>query len=544
MTDQPPPAEPAPLSALLVEAAGWIDASATEVSGGAKAERVLALDALIDQLRLEQVRSLGAFDADGTWASDGARTAAGWMAARGCTSRGRVACLIARARDLQDADAVEQAWRSGRIGEEVAFALLRARSAHTELFDEYVDDLLGWLDGLRVDHALAAVRHWRNIAENTSAAEAEEGADGSGDPDDAIPSDPVAENRVGLHQSFAGRWLFEGDFDEVTGAEIQERAKAWIDRQFQQGTYRADDGMVYSQRMAAAIAALTERGAIEGQTQHQGPRPSVTLHLDGKTLAGEPCDDVADAMSRQCNLSDGTPVPRATAERLLCTCRLTATIDRISPFGTVEIVGITDLLRDATAHQRKALAARDGGCVFPGCEAPPAWCDAHHLLPWDDGGTTQLENLVLLCKHHHHAVHEGGWTLWRAIDGRLYLTKPDGTLVPVAPHGQKILPDVPAPAPPSPAPRRRGELRFLTPRERAARIAERERRQRGAATGEGTPAEQRPTIALAPEPAPEQELDERRPPAPPPPPTRGPGVFGPQHRNERRQPPQHGPPAA
>jgi hypothetical protein len=544
-----------------LDAAAWIDSSAVDLSGGAKADRVLALGELIDQLRLEQVRSLGAFDVDGTWAADGARTAAGWVGARASLSRGRAAHLIGRASDLRSAESVELAWRSGRIGEEVAFALLRARTVHPALFDEQVPDLLGWLDGLRVDHALVAVRHWMQIAENTRAAEREEGADGSGDPDDATPSDPAAENRVGLHQSFQGRWTLDGDYDAITGAEINERIKAWIDRQFQQGTYRSDDGMSYSQRVAAAIDALTERGALEGQTRHQGPRPSVSLHLDGKTLSGQPCEDVADAMRRQSNLSDGTPVSRATAERLLCNGRLTATIERIGPFGTVEIEGITELLRDATAHQRKALAVRDGGCVFPGCGAPPDWCAAHHLLPWDDGGVTLLENLALLCKHHHHLVHEGGWTLWRATDGLLYLNRPDGTAVPVPPHGQQVLADAPVPIAPSPPPRRPGELRFLTARERAARIAEREGRQREASS-EPLPLDHRCTLGLVPEledettqagPHPgsghgpegrsapcagEQPSEES------PPPTRGRGVFGPQGRAERRLPHRHGPPAA
>jgi hypothetical protein len=60
--------------------------------------------------------------------------------------------------------------------------------------------------------------------------------------------------------------------------------------------------------------------------------------------------------------------------------------------------------------QRTALAVRDGACVFPGCERPLAWCEAHHLRHWLHGGPTDLANLALLCRAHHRAVHEGGWT--------------------------------------------------------------------------------------------------------------------------------------
>jgi HNH endonuclease len=80
--------------------------------------------------------------------------------------------------------------------------------------------------------------------------------------------------------------------------------------------------------------------------------------------------------------------------------------------------------RTITPAQRQALAVRDGGCVFPGCSRPLAWCDGHHLVHWLDGGPTDLANLVLLCRAHHRAVHEGGWRLARGPDGGVTATPP------------------------------------------------------------------------------------------------------------------------
>jgi hypothetical protein len=80
--------------------------------------------------------------------------------------------------------------------------------------------------------------------------------------------------------------------------------------------------------------------------------------------------------------------------------------------------------RVVSAAQRVALVVRDGGCAVVGCERPPAWCEAHHLVHWLHGGPTDLENLVLLCRAHHRAVHEGGWRLGRDPDGRLTATPP------------------------------------------------------------------------------------------------------------------------
>jgi hypothetical protein len=72
--------------------------------------------------------------------------------------------------------------------------------------------------------------------------------------------------------------------------------------------------------------------------------------------------------------------------------------------------------------QRAALAVRDGGCVFPGCDRPLSWCDAHHLWHWIDGGPTDLGNLAMVCRAHHRRVHEEGWQLTRGPDGRFTAT--------------------------------------------------------------------------------------------------------------------------
>jgi hypothetical protein len=67
--------------------------------------------------------------------------------------------------------------------------------------------------------------------------------------------------------------------------------------------------------------------------------------------------------------------------------------------------------RFAIPAQRQALAVRDGGCIAPGCHAPPEWSEAHHLTPWEQGGRTDIDNLVLLCRTHHTAHHAGAYDL-------------------------------------------------------------------------------------------------------------------------------------
>jgi hypothetical protein len=103
--------------------------------------------------------------------------------------------------------------------------------------------------------------------------------------------------------------------------------------------------------------------------------------------------------------------------------------------------------RVVSPAQRIALVVRDGGCVFPDCDRPPGWCEAHHLVHWLDGGPTDLPNLALLCRAHHRAVHEGGWRLQRDPDGRFAATPPP------PPHRRH--PDPRHPHPRHPHPRRR-----------------------------------------------------------------------------------------
>ena len=102
--------------------------------------------------------------------------------------------------------------------------------------------------------------------------------------------------------------------------------------------------------------------------------------------------------------------------------------------GNGQVLDLGRTNRTVSPAQRKALIVRDGGCIFPGCDRPASWCDAHHIIHWLDSGPTDLWNLCLLCSAHHHIVHDGGWRL-RHLDplseqgtgnGRIGFTDPQG----------------------------------------------------------------------------------------------------------------------
>jgi len=76
-------------------------------------------------------------------------------------------------------------------------------------------------------------------------------------------------------------------------------------------------------------------------------------------------------------------------------------------------------------RQRTVIAARDGGCLAPGCERPPSWCEVHHIHEFAKGGETSVDDGVLLCRHHHMLMHNNGWRIDRRADGYSLIPPPE-----------------------------------------------------------------------------------------------------------------------
>lgn len=101
-----------------------------------------------------------------------------------------------------------------------------------------------------------------------------------------------------------------------------------------------------------------------------------------------------------------------TAERHICEAGTVPVL-----FDGKQVVDVGRELRLFTKRQRIGLAARDGGCRFPGCDRPPSWCEAHHINEWyRDHGRTDVADGVLLCRHHHLLVHNNDWRVIRQGD--------------------------------------------------------------------------------------------------------------------------------
>ncbi len=160
----------------------------------------------------------------------------------------------------------------------------------------------------------------------------------------------------------------------------------------------AADTRSVAQRRADALVLLCER-CRGGELPTSRPVAGVEAVFDHDGL--------------RCEIEGFGPVPTSTVERLLCDCAL----GRVVMKGRSHLLDLGRRTRTVPDRLRRAIVLRDEHCQFPGCRAPAAWCDAHHLVWWTRGGATSLDNCTLLCRRHHVAVHEGGWKLERGPNG-------------------------------------------------------------------------------------------------------------------------------
>ena len=130
-------------------------------------------------------------------------------------------------------------------------------------------------------------------------------------------------------------------------------------------------------------------------------------------------------------LGDGSPLTTTAFTRLACDAQLRRLL--LDPAGVpAELGRATRIVPPAL---RKQIALRDGGCRYPGCPRGPAYCDAHHVVFWRHGGATAASNLVLLCRYHHHLVHDRAHQLTLRGDGTVRVTRPDGRTLNGTPRG-------------------------------------------------------------------------------------------------------------
>ncbi|MEN8376811.1 MAG: DUF222 domain-containing protein, partial [Gemmatimonadota bacterium] len=253
-----------------------------------------------------------------------------------------------------------------------------------------------------------------------------------------------------------GMYVVRGRLDPEVGAALMRAVEAASDALFRgERTADLDDETLPEQRRADAVGLVAERALAAGfgdgpVSGSRAERYQVVLHVEEEALK----DPVSQAALHPAHVSaetsppsrplseleDGTRVAAETSRRLSCD----ASVVRVTRAGasragearsaegaTGPILDVGRRTRATPPSLRRALEARDRGCRFPGCGG--RFTDAHHVEHWADGGETRLENLVLLCRRHHRAVHEGRAMVCRGADDAVAFFMPDGRVLHDAP---------------------------------------------------------------------------------------------------------------
>ena len=195
-----------------------------------------------------------------------------------------------------------------------------------------------------------------------------------------------------------------GKFDPISASILKSKIGHFVEAMFHSGDKEVPvDVMPWIEpndhRQAQALIALVN-GASESVSDVPA-RAEIVVHVDLETLrhglhAGGTCRTAL-----------GADLPVETVRRLACEAEiLPVVLD-----GRSVPIDVGRSKRLATVHQRRALEAIHPTCAIPDCEVIFDHCNVHHIDYWENGGSTDLNNMVPLCSRHHHAAHEGGWKL-------------------------------------------------------------------------------------------------------------------------------------
>jgi hypothetical protein len=223
--------------------------------------------------------------------------------------------------------------------------------------------------------------------------------------------DGAERNRLELIDCEGGFLAMHGFFDPVAAATIKTAVLPFA--KFS----GARDTRSRQRRLADALVEVASHaldlGAVPGSG---GTRTHLQLTASVETVMG--LEGTSGGV-----LEYAGAVPAATVQRLACDARVRRVL--LGPSSAVIEVGRARRLPSVAA--RAALRARSSGCEWPKCDRSVAYTNAHHLVHWGQGGTTDVDNLVLLCYRHHWLIHEGGWQLARAEKGRMLAIAPTPT---------------------------------------------------------------------------------------------------------------------
>jgi hypothetical protein len=343
-------------------------------------------ESAIDPLEAIFAEGVRRFDSSGEFAAQGALSMTAWLKWKCRLSGGAASERVEVARQLDKLPQTQAAFARGEVGyQHVAVIAKAAEHVGPAAVRKEEGLLLQVAATMDAGQFVTVAKNFEHRVDATAAL--------------AEANNAYKRRYVHIGEPMNGLVRLDGLLDAEGGATVRAALGALSK------PVKGDDRS-HGQRCADALVELCRRGSAANDGG-SGLRPQLIIRASQDTLAG-----VRGAPA--CELEGGGTVPAETVQRHACDAAL------VVIGGPSEIEQeVNRAARTIPASTRRALEARDGHCVWPGCGRPEAWCDGHHLVWWTRGGKTTLSNLALLCRPHHRKVHEGGWNIDRNSGGWL-----------------------------------------------------------------------------------------------------------------------------
>jgi hypothetical protein len=374
-------------------------------------EEIATLAAHIHAATHRLLTLIAEFDRRRGWELGGHRSCAYWLSARTGIDLGAAREKVRTARALMALPETSASMARG----ELSFSKVRALSRVATGANE--GDLLEFARGCTTAQLERMVRAFRR---------------GSRADEAALEQERHERRALSVFPDEDGMYVVRGRLPAEVGALLMRAVEAASDALYREmrrrGLELAETEAAATRRRADALGLLAERalaagfGGRDGDDEERIPisgnraeRYQVVLHVEPETLKaeGEP---------GRSELEDGTRVSAETSRRLSCDCGLV----RVNHAPDGSILDAGRRTRTISPALRRALEFRDRGCRFPGCGL--RFTEGHHVTHWAEGGETKLENLVLLCRHHHRLVHEEGWKIdWWGEGSAVFFDPRGGT---------------------------------------------------------------------------------------------------------------------
>lgn len=348
-------------------------------------------------LEAESARTVAEIERRGTYAESGHLSITSWVEHRFGSSWSEAARQVRTARALEHMPGVREALYEGEVSPTAVGQLVAAQEAHPEEFARVEDTLVDAARTLPVRDLRRAVAHFTDMV----------------DADAAVRADRDRYDRRGLHVSptFEGMVRVDGNLDPECGQTLLSALRAVTDAWARTG---AEDDRTPAHRRCDALGEIARQYLDRSdRPMVAGERPHLTVTVDLQALEGR--------AGRSCELEEAGTISGESARRIACD----ASVTRVITGPKSEPLDVGRRTPVVPASLRRAVVVRDGHCRFPGCDRPPPWCDAHHVVHWANGGETKLANLVLLCRRHHRMVHDGFGL--QMTDAGPRFSRPDGT---------------------------------------------------------------------------------------------------------------------